>query len=595
MKRLGIGVTLLVALAAAAVFATASSASSKASNGVPYNQRPFGLKCTTPGQSYLCTDVADMTVDPDNPTGQVNIGGVGYQGDDNAYVGHDEPSQIFYSNAAGSGNNVTWQMTLPKQAPTFPSQAGAGSPSWDFELHPAFWFGMAVCDTTSYPNYKQTCTPDSDSNIADGNNPSSPDFMGHHSGGAYMEMQFYPPGWAPWFDAISCDPTRWCASLNIDSFIEQDNPFQLSNPACAGIAGVEPFNFQYLSLGTSGNNVNGPANPWDATVGTYVPNSSNLFMNGGDRLQVHLFDTPAGFKVQVNDLTTGQVGAAVASGANGFAHAPYDPAAATCNPAPYNFHPMYASSSEHTRLQWTAHSYNVAYSDEIGHFELCSPVANGSFFNPYAPCTGNEGGFDGAPEPTDGDDNNCVGAGLSLLVPISGCIGQNTGFDGTSYASDAWPGTGMPLNMTPSPIKFKSPYFGASPITGQYQRVAFETDLIALENSAPPYGGAPFTCSTLTAGPQCQNPPSTDDSTASNVVQAFYPIYSTVLSSGWTGQCMWAEGGGNQFQSINNFGGTSTSEYGPPLGFYYPLNGPSAGVRFRYENYRNIVQNPCKN
>ena len=332
MKRLGIGVTLLVALAAAAVFATASSASSKASNGVPYNQRPFGLKCTTPGQSYLCTDVADMTVDPDNPTGQVNIGGVGYQGDDNAYVGHDEPSQIFYSNAAGSGNNVTWQMTLPKQAPTFPSQAGAGSPSWDFELHPAFWFGMAMCDTTSYPNYKQTCTPDSDSNIADGNNPSSPDFMGHHSGGAYMEMQFYPPGWAPWFDAISCDPTRWCAALNIDSFIEQDNPFQLSNPACAGIAGVEPFNFQYLSLGTSGNNVNGPANPWDATVGTYVPNSSNLFMNSGDRLQVHLFDTPAGFKVQVNDLTTGQVGAAVASGANGFAHAPYDPAAGYLQP-----------------------------------------------------------------------------------------------------------------------------------------------------------------------------------------------------------------------------------------------------------------------
>ncbi len=94
MKRLGVGLTLLVALAAAAVFATASSASSKASNGVPYSQRPFGLKCTTPGQSYLCTDVADMTVDPDNPTGQVNIGGVGYQGDDNAYVGHDEPSQI---------------------------------------------------------------------------------------------------------------------------------------------------------------------------------------------------------------------------------------------------------------------------------------------------------------------------------------------------------------------------------------------------------------------------------------------------------------------------------------------------------------------
>ncbi len=149
--------------------------------------------------------------------------------------------------------------------------------------------------------------------------------------------------------------------------------------------------------------------------------------------------------------------------------------------------------------------------------------------------------------------------------------------------------------MTPSPVKFKSPYFGSSPITGQYQRAAFETDLIALENSAPPYGGAPFTCSTQSAGPQCQNPPSTDDSTSTNIQQAFYPIFSAVNASGWIGQCAWAEGGGNQVGTINNFGGTSTQEYGPPLGFYYPLNGPTPGVRFRYENYRNIIANPCKN
>ncbi len=189
MKRFGIGLVLTFAIVAAAL-ATAATASSKSSTTVPYNQRPFGLKCTTPGQSYLCTDVADMTVDPDAPTGQVNVGGAGYQGDDNAYVGHDEPSLLFYSNAAGSGNNNYWNVTLPKQPPTFPSQAGAGSPSWDFQLHPAFWFGMAMCDSTSYPNYTQTCTPDSDSNIKDGTNPSAPDFMSHHAGGAYMEFQF---------------------------------------------------------------------------------------------------------------------------------------------------------------------------------------------------------------------------------------------------------------------------------------------------------------------------------------------------------------------------------------------------------------------
>ncbi len=568
MKRVALGLMLVVGLVAAALF-TASAGRSAASHTAP----PFGFHCGTPGQSYLCTDVENG----------LSIQSFGQ------YVGHDEPSLLFYSNAAGSGNNNYWNVTLPKQPPGFPSQAGAGSPSWDFELHPAFWFGMAMCDSTSYPNYTQVCNPDTDANIFDGTNPNAPDFISHHPGAAYMEFQFYPPGWVPWINAISCDPTKWCAAMVIWSFIEQGNPFQLSNPACAGIAGVEPGNLQFLSLGTSGVNVNGPADFYDATVGTFTPNANNLFMNSGDRLTIKMNDTPAGFKLQVNDLTSGKVGAALASANNGFAHAPYNPAAATCNPVPYSFHPMYSTTSEHTRVPWAAHSYNVAYSDEIGHFDLCDTISG-----PGGSCTGNEGGFDDQ-EPTDGDDNGCFPAGASYLVPVTGCIGQNTGFDGSSYSARAWPGTGQPSNMTPAPLKFKSPYFGSSPITGQYQRVAFETDLIALENSAPPYGGAPFTCSTQSAGPQCHNPPATDDSTATNIQQAFYPIFSTVQSTGWLGQCMWAEGGANQNQTINNFGGTSTQEYGPPLGFYYQLNGSPTGVRFRYENYRNIIANPCKN
>jgi len=35
-----------------------------------------------------------------------------------------------------------------------------------------------------------------------------------HAGAAYMELQMYPPGFAP---AISCDDTHWCAALTIDS------------------------------------------------------------------------------------------------------------------------------------------------------------------------------------------------------------------------------------------------------------------------------------------------------------------------------------------------------------------------------------------
>src|SRR5207249_4195628 len=81
------------------------------------------------------------------------------------YIGHDEPSTLFYSNVPGSGNQMRYQLTLPKDpSPNNPTQSGK---SFNFELHPAFWFGMAMCDTQSYPEQVSTCSPDSDTNIVD--------------------------------------------------------------------------------------------------------------------------------------------------------------------------------------------------------------------------------------------------------------------------------------------------------------------------------------------------------------------------------------------------------------------------------------------
>src|SRR6266550_8458977 len=122
---------------------------------------------------------------------------------DGVYIGHDEPSNLFYSNVPGSGNQMRYQLTLP----TDPSPSAPTSPgkSFNFELHPAFWFGMAMCDTQSYPELLPNCKPDSDSNIVD------PAISPRHPGVAFMEMQFYPPGWAffPQAGGISCDPTKW--------------------------------------------------------------------------------------------------------------------------------------------------------------------------------------------------------------------------------------------------------------------------------------------------------------------------------------------------------------------------------------------------
>src|SRR6267143_2131008 len=44
---------------------------------------------------------------------------------------------------------------------------------------------------------------------------SNPHYIGRHPGTAYMEMQFYPPGYVSWPLGISCDAHRWCAAINI--------------------------------------------------------------------------------------------------------------------------------------------------------------------------------------------------------------------------------------------------------------------------------------------------------------------------------------------------------------------------------------------
>ena len=94
---------------------------------------------------------------------------------DGYYVGHDEPSLEFKSNLPGSGNDMTYVVTLPKDPTVQPTAFGdpAGSTTWNFELRPTFWFGLTLCDTESAPEYTKTCKPDSDSNNLVGTNPNA--------------------------------------------------------------------------------------------------------------------------------------------------------------------------------------------------------------------------------------------------------------------------------------------------------------------------------------------------------------------------------------------------------------------------------------
>jgi hypothetical protein len=86
------------------------------------------------------------------------------------YIGHDEPALLFYSNEPGSGNSSLYLLTLPKDPPTLPTQDGRGG-TFEFQLNVAFWFGMVLCDSQSFPNFTHTCRPDTDDNIFDDADP----------------------------------------------------------------------------------------------------------------------------------------------------------------------------------------------------------------------------------------------------------------------------------------------------------------------------------------------------------------------------------------------------------------------------------------
>jgi hypothetical protein len=90
------------------------------------------------------------------------------------YVGHDEPSLEFKSSRPGSGNNMTYTVTLPRDPKIQLNATGKGGTTWNFELRPTFWFGLTLCDSQSAPEFTTQCTPDSDSNNLVGTNPNSP-------------------------------------------------------------------------------------------------------------------------------------------------------------------------------------------------------------------------------------------------------------------------------------------------------------------------------------------------------------------------------------------------------------------------------------
>ncbi len=508
--------------------------------------------------SSLCTSRFSTCADPFD---EVN----------GTYVGHDEPSVEFKSNAPGSGNDMTYVVTLPKDPRQKPNAAGIGGSTWNFQLRPTFWFGVTLCDSQSAPEFTHVCHGDTDANNLTSTNPNSPNYLGKHPGTAFLELQFYGPGYVPQFEGFGCTATQYCAAMTIDSFTTDLNNGVSNTSACDNfvLGGAEPTNWAYIT--TSGVS-QAPANPlFTGTVDN--PNFTavnpdpmkDLLMSPGDRIRIHMHDTPAGYQADLTDLTSGGSGSMTASTKNGFGHILYTPNSTNCHEAPYAFHAAYSTANVRGNV-WTAHTYNVAMSDEIGHFENCLAIdAAGN-------CT-QAGGQDGK---LDQDDIECVPGADSTVVKIDGCFFDDEDFDGQSYQQD-WPGTNpnpaVDASLHPTPLVFTSPTTAGK----QYPTIAFETDLPGIEQKGAQFK-PPF-CNPKT-GSNCVNPPRG---------AAFYPFFSNGFKRG---TCVWQEGGDFIPGTTNDFGGSSSTEFGGLLKTVFPSTGFT--TESTIENFNSgDMANPC--
>jgi hypothetical protein len=566
------GLTVATTGSAAAAKPAAHTVAPKAVNNLDCNGWSKKYTSIRRGMKATCVD----------PVQRKN--GEAYRFRDNGhYVGHDEPSVKFISHAPGSANTFSYVVQLPVDPVKAPTASGSVTKYGELSVAP--WFGLPLCDPKSYP--LNACKPDSDSNTGNGK-PTD-------AGSAFMELQFYAPGFAPFEDNLSCSPTQWCSALNIDS-LESTFNFAFLNPNC-----TEPINFAFLQR----NGVPpGPPSPQLSDLDTFTTNAQTLTMNPGDVLQVSISDPATGFTTRIHDVTTGQTGFMVASAHNGFMNTNVK----TCAGTPHTFHAEYNTAAQQHEVPWAALEGGVLMQQEIGHSEICHSVthqlpfssvdANGESFVDRAAFQTCNGGSEGPGNTGEGPCNpktgicqnastegttgpiacptknsasgqNCefsdyichpkgnhrtIVNGVAKLEnePVAMCLdnGFQNGdldFDGASYQQHTWPdGT----TNHPTPFRYVGPF---GPDGHPYPQVQFETNVPASE----------FLCNTSN-GHNCDVKP---------LGSKFYPFWSlnnsqrTAGAPTPSGTCVWNFGHAIAGLTTKTFGGDA--EYGSPdLAFF---------------------------
>jgi len=166
-------------MAAQSAAAEHFTVSPRASNELDCNGWSTSYQTVAPGHRMLCTDPHGVLTRDKSGGYARTLASTGRFTDNGHYVGHDEPSVKFISNSPNSASTMTYFMKLPVDPK--PSPTASGSVTDYFELSPAPWFGLPICDPASYP--QNPCTPDSDSNVGNIFDPSD-------AGSAFLELQF---------------------------------------------------------------------------------------------------------------------------------------------------------------------------------------------------------------------------------------------------------------------------------------------------------------------------------------------------------------------------------------------------------------------
>lgn len=526
---LSLGALTPAATAAPAARQAATAATSATTATAPAAVAPnkFGeIDCNglSPIQHPVKPDMACA-----DPRGPSRSGGRFYE--NGHYIGHDEPSVRFLSSRPGSGSNFSMTEHLPADPKAMPTVKTPGHDvtHW-FELSVAPWVSTTVCDPNSAP--LASCKPDSDSNAPNGR------FLG--GGQAFVELQFYPPGFAPFADATSCDSTHWCSALTIDSLECTGKGNGSCNPDC-----TEPVNAAFIQT----NGVpTGPPSPQKSDLASLTPNSRTLLMNPGDKISIHMWDAkiPGGHALEARetDHTTGKSGFMIASARNGFMTTnPF-----TCDGTKFNFRPAYSTARAQNIIPWGIGPYMINTEYEIGHWEACTKLTGKATFTegtfkdtffkncegPYETVKDTSGRFEpnDAPCYPKGDTHG----GTAAPDLVTGCdvftdaIGD-LDYDGQPYWPD-WPSS-VKAGRFPSPFLQQQPSSNGH----AYSQIQFMTDSSATQFN---------TKCNLVTGKGCVLPPKGPGH--------FYPYFTLAKVSG---KCVWEFGNmknGNTFSAVRQYG-----------------------------------------